>query len=72
MRRPIKKPKKNKSLIKTSGAGDILLQYGPVAKDILQAIGDYGPPAAAAGSAAMLAGIRRKLKKIDEKYGGGK
>ena len=72
MKRVIKTPKKNKSLIKASGAGDILLQYGPVAKDILQAIGDYGPPAAAAGSAAMLAGIRRKLKKIDEKYGGGK
>ena len=71
MRNAPKKPKGKSLIKKTSGAGDILMQYGPVAKDILQAIGDYGPPAAAAGSAAILTGIRRKLKKIDKKYGGG-
>tara|TARA_R100001509_G_scaffold116479_1_gene71330 strand:- start:634 stop:858 length:225 start_codon:yes stop_codon:yes gene_type:complete len=66
-----KKPKgKGKSLIKTSGAADLLMQYGPMAKTIVQGIADYGPPVAVGGAIAGFAAIRRKLKQIDRKYGG--
>lgn len=67
-----KKPKGKSLIKKTSGAADLLMQYGPMAQDIVKGIGDYGPPVAVGGATAGLAYIRRKLKNIDKKFGGSK
>ena len=71
MPNPPKKPKGKSLIKKTSGldaATDFIMTVGPHAQDIA----NYTAHGAAALGVGALAGIRKKLKKIDKKYGGSK